>query len=102
MSFLPFDRRSLVPASLEDVTTVRTETEIDPRAVGVDPAGVSSIWDAVRKLYARAPPPAIRLCVRRSGRVLLDRAIGHALGNGPEDPPGGPCRLATPDTPFCL
>ena len=102
MSFLPFDRRSRVPASLEDVTTVRPETEVDPREVGVDPAGVSSIWDAARKLYASGIHPAISLCVRRSGRVLLDRAIGHALGNGPDDPPGGPCRLATPDTPFCL
>ncbi len=40
------------------------------------------------------------LCVRHRGRVLLDRAIGHSHGNGPNDRPDGPKLLATPDTPF--
>jgi CubicO group peptidase (beta-lactamase class C family) len=38
--------------------------------------------------------------VRYRGQVLLDRAIGYATGNGPDDPPDAPKRLATPDTPF--
>jgi len=27
----------------------------------------------------------MQLCVRRDGQVLIDRAIGHARGNGPHD-----------------
>jgi CubicO group peptidase (beta-lactamase class C family) len=34
--------------------------------------------------------------------VLIDRAIGHAAGNGPEDPPEAPKTLATVATPFTI
>jgi CubicO group peptidase (beta-lactamase class C family) len=56
----------------------------------------------VRNLYASGTHPAIALCVRYRGGVVLDRAIGHARGNSPDDPPDAPKVLATPDTPFCL
>ncbi len=46
--------------------------------------------------------PAIQVCVRRNGRVVLDRAIGHAWGNGPADPPDGPKMPVTTETPFCV
>jgi CubicO group peptidase (beta-lactamase class C family) len=46
--------------------------------------------------------PALQLCVRRNGHVVLNRAIGHARGNGPDDPPDAPKVRATPDTPFCV
>jgi CubicO group peptidase (beta-lactamase class C family) len=32
--------------------------------------------------------------------VLVDRAIGHARGNGPDDPPDGPRTVVTTTTPF--
>lgn len=96
------DRRCRVPDDLDAVTSVRADTEVDPRRVGADPAGIESAWCALRRLYASGVHPAISICVRRSGHVLLDRAIGHSHGNGPDDPPEAERRLATPDTPFCL
>ena len=47
--------------------------------------------------------PAIQLCLRHNGKVVLNRAIGHGWGNGPADPPDaekvpGHHR----DTPFCV
>jgi CubicO group peptidase (beta-lactamase class C family) len=87
-----------VPASLSEVTTVGVEA--NPRDVGVYPAGVERIWRAVERLYRSGTHPAIQLCVRRRGQVLIDRAIGHASGNGPDDPPDGPKVLVTPTTPF--
>ena len=84
------------------MTSVRAEAETDPRAVGVEPAGVERIWAAVEQLYRSGIHPAIQLCVRRRGRVLIDRAIGHASGNGPHDPPYAAKVPATPDTPFCI
>jgi CubicO group peptidase (beta-lactamase class C family) len=89
-----------VPSALESVTSVRREQEVSPREVGVAPAGVARIWAAVERLYRSGIHPAMQLCVRRRGQVLIDRAIGHASGNGPEDPPDTAKVLATPDTPF--
>ena len=93
-------RRSRVPARLEAVTHVAADREVDPRSLGVTPAAVAGVWAAVERLYRSGIHPAIAVCVRYRGRVLIDRAIGHASGNGPDDPPDAPKRLATPDTPF--
>jgi CubicO group peptidase (beta-lactamase class C family) len=93
-------RRSRVPRDLDAVTRIAVEREVDPRALGVPPPAVQAIWQAVERLYRSGMHPAIALCVRRQGEVLLDRAIGFASGNGPTDPPDAPKRPATPDTPF--
>lgn len=92
--------RCRVPASLASVTTVRPGAEAAPEDVGVDPAAVGRIWSAAERLYQSGIHPALALCVRHRGRVLIDRAIGHSHGNGPQDRPDGPKILATPDTPF--
>ena len=89
-----------VPAALEDVTC--RGTEVDPRSVGVEPAGVDAIWAAVERFYRSGLHPALQLCVRRRGQVLLDRAIGHAAGNGPDEPADAPRVPVTTDTPFCI
>jgi CubicO group peptidase (beta-lactamase class C family) len=90
-----------VPRNLESVTTTATDEEQEPRLVGMTRDGVDAIWDSVEKMYATGMHPGISLVVRRHGRVVLKRAIGHARGNGPGD------RLEksvpmTPDTPVCL
>jgi CubicO group peptidase (beta-lactamase class C family) len=60
------------------------------------------MWRAGRDLYRSGVHPALQLCVRRHGEVVLDRAIGHARGNGPADNRDSERILATPDTPFCV
>jgi len=40
--------------------------------------------------------------VRRRGQVVLDRAIGHARGNGPADRDDAARVPATPETPFVI
>jgi CubicO group peptidase (beta-lactamase class C family) len=77
-----------------------SEQEIDPRSVDVEPAAVESIWKAVETLYKDGVHPAIQLCIRRRGRILLDRAVGHARGAGPHDPPDAGKIVVTPETPF--
>lgn len=91
-------RRARIPKDTESVTT-RAHEE-DPREVGMTPEGVEQIWDAVVALYRSGIHPAIALCIRRKGAVVLDRTIGHARGNGPGDPKDAPRELATPETPF--
>jgi CubicO group peptidase (beta-lactamase class C family) len=87
-----------MPEDLEVVTTVGEEA--DPGEVGAD--GVGRIWRDAVDLYRSGVHPAVQVCVRRDGAVILDRAIGHARGNGPHDPPEGDKVLATPATPFLI
>jgi len=88
-----------VPDSLKEVTSVGP-AEIDSHDVGVPRAAIDRIWGAVERLYASGIHPAIQLCVRHRGEVIIDRAIGHASGNGPDDAEDARKVLATPATPF--
>ncbi|MGH3523061.1 MAG: serine hydrolase, partial [Mycobacterium sp.] len=45
--------------------------------------------------------PAIQLCLRHNGRIVLNRAIGHGWGNAPTDPPDAEKIPVTTETPFC-
>ncbi len=89
--------RIRVPADLDAVTHVGAE---EPG--GLSPAAVERIWAAARHWYAAGLQPAIQLCLRRDGRVVLNRAIGHARGNGPDDPPDGEQVAVTTGTPYCV
>jgi len=94
--------RDLLPVTVrmfdpEEVTT-RSHREIDPRGVGLSTQDVEAIWSSVVTFYKSGLHPAIALCIRRRGEIILDRAIGHARGNSPQDPEGTPLVKATPDT----
>lgn len=93
--------RCRIPKHLQSVTS-RSPAEVDPRAVGSSRAAVESIWAAAEGLYRTGMHPAVQLCVRRRGQVVLDRAIGHASGNGPNDGTEARKVLATTETPFTI
>jgi CubicO group peptidase (beta-lactamase class C family) len=85
-------RRIRVPADLGPITTV-APGEADPGAVGMTQDGVERIWKATERLFRSGVHPAITLCVRRHGEVVLDRSLGWARLDE---------QVATPDTPFCI
>lgn len=91
------DGRIRVPADLDAVTTIGEEDHS-----GVDDAAVERIWQAARHWYQAGFHPAIQLCIRHRGRVVLNRAIGHGWGNAPADPPDAEKIAVTTDTPFCV
>lgn len=91
-----------VPADLASVTRIDDGSETAPEAAGFRAGQVEAIWKAVEGLYRTGISPAITVCLRREGKIVLNRAIGHASGNGPDDLPGTPGVLASPDTPVCL
>ncbi len=70
--------------------------------MGLTREGVAEIWASVVRLYETGLHPAIGLCVRRRGKVVIDRTIGHAHGNAPGAAPDDPRVLATPRTLFNL
>ena len=93
-------RRIRVPDDLDAVTDVGAEVE--PEAAGVTGENVAAIWKSVVSWYRSGVHPAMQVCVRRNGEVILDRAIGHARGNGPSDDADAEKVPATVDTPFCV
>ncbi|CAM3856399.1 MULTISPECIES: serine hydrolase [Tsukamurella] len=95
----PAEGRIRVPRDLDAVTDIGVEDHS-----AADPRAVERVWLAARSWYAAGMQPAIQVCVRQGGRVVLDRAIGHARGNGPDlesntdDSPPVPVTVGTP---FC-
>jgi CubicO group peptidase (beta-lactamase class C family) len=92
--------RCAVPYDLAPVES--RAAEVPGREVGVSQGRIERIWDAARALYRAGVHPALQVCVRHRGAVVLHRALGHARGNAPQDDPDAPRELATPETPFCL
>ena len=91
------DGRIRVPTDLDAVTAVGEEDHS-----GVDARSVERIWQAARYWYQAGMHPAIQLCLRHNGKVVLNRAIGHGWGNAPTDPPDAEKIAVTTDTPFCV
>lgn len=94
----------LRPAHVRTLDTVasRNPQEIDPRDVGMTAHQVDAIWSSVVRLYRTGLHPAIALCLRHRGQVVIDRALGHLRGNGPDDPPDAPKVPARFDSLFSL
>ncbi len=90
--------RCRIPDDLDAVTSLAPETP--PEAVGLEPVAVERIWQAALALYRTGVHPALQLCVRRRGEIVLNRAIGHAAGNAPLDAPDAPRIPCTTQTPF--
>ncbi|MBV9320094.1 MAG: lipase LipE [Mycobacterium sp.] len=91
------DGRICVPTDLDAVTAVGEEEHST-----IDKAAVERIWQAARHWYQAGMHPAIQLCLRHNGRVILNRAIGHGWGNAPTDPPDAEKIPVTTETPFCV
>jgi CubicO group peptidase (beta-lactamase class C family) len=91
------DGRIRVPSDLDAVTAIGSEV-----SGSVDPAAIERIWEAARHWYRAGMQPAIQLCLRYNGDVVLNRAIGHAWGNGPADPADAERVPVTTLTPFCV
>lgn len=93
--------RAAVPADLASVT------DRDPREVRAGDTGLAGdaaerIWQRAEALYRNGMNPGLSLCVRYRGDIILNRAIGHARGNGPGDAPHAEKIPMTIDTPVCL
>lgn len=75
--------RCHVPDDLESVVD-RGDEDL-PRDARATRTGVEAVWQAIEALYRSGVHPAIQVCIRRGGAVALNRAIGHARGNAPDD-----------------
>lgn len=89
--------RIRVPDDLDAITDRGIEDTDE-----VDSAAVERIWDAATHWYRAGMHPAIQVCLRRNSKVILNRAIGHAWGNGPHDPADAERIPVRTDTPYCV
>ena len=94
-------RRVHVPWNLGGLVSAAPD-EADPREVGMTRDAIERIWRGAQMLYRSGMYPALGLCVRRHGEVVLDRSIGWARGVGPGAPRDAERVPATPETPYCI
>ncbi|QKT06756.1 beta-lactamase family protein [Gordonia sp. X0973] len=73
----------------------------DEQSTAQEHGAAEAIWSAALDWYRAGQQPAVQVCVRRDGRVVLNRAVGHAWGAGPADPPDARQVPVTVDTPYC-
>ncbi len=76
--------------------------EVPSRDIGLSHGAVHRVWLAIEALYRTGLYPAVQVCIRRHGEIVLHRALGHARGNAPGASPSGEKVPATPATPFLL
>ncbi|HEX6592370.1 MAG TPA: serine hydrolase domain-containing protein, partial [Moraxellaceae bacterium] len=96
---LTLPNRINVPRHLSEVTTIGPECA--PEDAGLFRSEVTLLWAMIEAQYRRGLHPAISVVLRRHGKVVLNRTIGHAHGNSPGN--ARPVKvLASPDTPICL
>lgn len=77
-------------ASLSDARDIGAEA--DPRTAGLTTHAIDAIDQGLERLYASGMSPGIALHLRRHGKSVFDRALGHADTDIP----------MTVDTPVCL
>jgi CubicO group peptidase (beta-lactamase class C family) len=98
----PFSRSKTptchVPKDFDEVTTLGTEVAPEPH--GASRADIESLWGHIEDVYRTGMHPAIQVCVRRENEVVLNRSIGYASGNGPDDSRSTPKRKVDLDTPI--
>lgn len=88
------------PGSLSAVTDIDLDREVNPVDLDLPANASERLWSAIEKIYLSRTMPAISLAVRYRGKVLLNRAIGHAQGNGPVASENKVAMRT--DTPICL
>ena len=96
---IPQMARCRIPTDLDSVIDVGWE---DPGGSDVPRARIEDVWERVVALYRTGVHPALQICIRRDGCVVLHRSIGHARGNAPQDPREGPRVPLTTAHPFDL
>lgn len=97
----PFQDTVAVPRDLSHVTRIDRDSEVSAAEGGLESWQLEEIWRGVENLYASGVYPAVQFCLRRNGKILLNRSLGHARGNGP-DKSSEPSVSLTPETPICL
>jgi CubicO group peptidase (beta-lactamase class C family) len=87
-----------VPDDLDAITHIDDDREVPPAEAGLDRAVVDGIWENTQKLYRTGAHPLLSICLRRNGKIVLNRSIGYQQG----DAVSPDAVVADLETPVCL
>ena len=90
-----------VPENLASVTSINEASEVDAQDAGLTHTQVNEIWSAVEGFYKTGMHPGMSFCMRKNGKIILNRSLGHARGINASEGLSEPV-LMTPETPVCL
>ncbi len=94
--------RNIQISKPETVSSIDTHSECHPEEAGLTQASIDAIWNAVIDFYQSGIHPAISICIRRNGKIIINRAIGHTHGHEPDAALNTEKIQATPDSLFNL
>ena len=86
----------------KDLNSIRqSKNEVSPEQGGMTQQNIDQIWHSVETLYRSGNHPLISMCLRRQGKVLINRSLGYSRGNSAQGLDQNAV-IAHPDTPICL
>ncbi len=94
-----FNRAQLPDEPLEAITTI-APGEVSAHLLGGDDDELAKVWDLAVALYRSGIHPAVQICIRRHGEIVMHRSIGYARGVGPDSEPDEAREVVGLDTPF--
>ena len=87
---------------IDEFLSIDKKAEINPRDVSLTRDNIEKVWKAVKALYNSQVYPAITICIKKYGKTIMQRSIGHASGNGPDPDLKEPVVLIKPDSSICV
>lgn len=87
-----------LPRDLDSITTIDTAGEVAPQEAGLSQAAVDTIWEDTLKLYRTGMHPMLSICLRRHGKIVLNRSIGYQRGDAESED----AVIGDLNTPICL
>ncbi|QFU75242.1 class A beta-lactamase-related serine hydrolase [Halioglobus maricola] len=87
-----------LPRDIESLIDIDTANESAPEDTDLTQAGVDNIWADTLKLFRTGMHPMLSICVRRRGKIVLNRSIGYQRGDAHSED----AVVASINTPVCL
>ncbi len=91
-------RSIALPDDLESITRIDSAGETSPHEAGLEEPAVREVWQAVLDTYRAGAHPLISICLRREGKIILNRTVGYQSGDASDDD----AVVAELNTPICL
>ena len=91
-------RAIAMPENLDAITSIDHENEVMPAQAGLAEESLDAIWDNVQRLYQTGMHPLVSICLRKGGKLVLNRSIGYHSG----DDDSQDAVVADINTPVCL
>ena len=87
-----------IPRDLDEITSIDRANEVIPAEAGLSQAAVNAIWADTLSLYRTGMYPMLSICLRRHGKIVLNRSIGYQSGDADSED----AIIGDLNTPICL